>query len=203
MSQPLYPPSSDPQSVTGASQKPESYTLSWTKSGLTVVGHDRPSYEIKHPTGLFSSGPEFTVITQTGPKPGAILGTIDWHTLSQKVKMKFPSRDVEISYRALNGHFDAHGGLGRVEWKATGMDLKSGSASWRLTEGDSHGRLLSTIVLHPPGDTATIDIARLDLPWDAFEEVLVSSVAQIEDHRRLLRNARKSALGVAAVVATS
>ncbi|KAM3064682.1 hypothetical protein ACMFMF_011818 [Clarireedia jacksonii] len=53
--------------------------------------------------------------------------------------MKFPSRNIEISYRALNGHFDAHGDLGRVEWKATGMN--GYQAPWQLL--DAEGRLLS------------------------------------------------------------
>ncbi|KAL7626134.1 hypothetical protein AAE478_002904 [Parahypoxylon ruwenzoriense] len=179
------------------SEESKSYKLSWSTSGLTPAGQTQPSYEIKHVTGIFSSGPEFTLISRVGANPGAIVGTIDWHSLSQKVKMKFPSRDVEISYRALNGHFDAHGGLGRVDWKATGMDWYR--ASWRLS--DAEGGLLSVVELHASGQTGSIEILRPDLPWEAFEEVLVSSLAQIEDHRRLLRNARKSAIG--AVVSAS
>ncbi|KAH6645627.1 hypothetical protein BKA67DRAFT_585880 [Truncatella angustata] len=173
------------------------YKLSWSTSGLTPLGQIQQSYEIVHATGIFSSGPEFTLISRTGANPGAIVGTFDWHSLSQKVKMKFPSRNVEISYRALNGHFDAHGDIGRVEWKATGMD--GYKASWRLSEAD--GKLLSIVELHSSGKTGTIEIQRTDLPWEAFEEVLVSSLAQIEDHRRLLRNARKSAIGALASAA--
>lgn len=51
---------------------------------------------------------------------GAIVGKID-RSMIQKGKMKFPSRSVEIAYRALDGYFVSHGGLGRVEWKVTGM----------------------------------------------------------------------------------
>lgn len=165
---------------------------------MTLVGEVQPAFEIKHTTGIFSSGPEFTLISRVGTNSGAIMGTIDWHSLTQKVKMKFPSRDVEISYRALNGHFDAHGGLGRVEWKATGMNKHH--ATWQLSEGQ--GNLLALVELQLSGPTGTIEILRLDLPWEAFEEVLVSCLAQIEDHRRLLRNARKSAISAVAGAVT-
>jgi hypothetical protein len=161
---------------------------------LTFIGQNQPSYEIKHTTGLFSSGPEFTLLSRTGANPGTIVGTVDWHSLTQKVKMKFPARNVEISYRALNGHFDAHNTLGRVEWKATGMH--GYQATWQLS--NAQGQLLSLVELHATGQTGTIEILRTDLPLEAFEEVLVSSWAQIEDLRRLMRNAKKSA--VAAVV---
>ena len=171
----------------------QSYKLGWKTTGLTPVGQTEEAYEIKHVTGLFTSGPEFTVTAKTGPNAGAVLGTIDW-SMTQKVKMKFPSRKVEIAYRALNGHFDSHGGLGRVTWKATGRD--GYQSSWQALDAD--GSILSLVELHSSGQTGTIEILRNDLSPEAFEEILVSSVAQIEDLRRLMRNAKKSAIGAVA-----
>jgi hypothetical protein len=178
------------------SEDTKTYTLAWTKAGLAREGESRLSYEIKHVTGLFSSGPEFTLISRTDVGAGAVIGTFGW-SMTSKVKMAFPSHGAEITYRALNGHFDAYGGLGRVTWLATGMDGRQ--ASWRLS--DSEGNLLSLVEIHASGETGTIQILRMDLPREAFEEVLLSSLAQIEDNKRMWRNAKKSA--VAATVSAT
>ncbi|TPX16456.1 uncharacterized protein E0L32_003750 [Thyridium curvatum] len=172
----------------------KTYKVTWTAAGLTVAGDTRLSYEIKHVTGFFSSGPEFTLLSLDGaqePAAATVIGTFDW-AMSGKVKMRFPSRDVDITYRPLNGSFEAHGGLGRLQWLATGMD--GYEASWRLS--DAEGRVLSLVDVHGSGEMGTIEILTVDLPRDAFEEVLLSSLVQIEDNRRMWRNSRKSIIAV-------
>ncbi|KAK6222542.1 hypothetical protein QIS74_04244 [Colletotrichum tabaci] len=106
--------------MSEAHEESKAYKLSWRASGLTAAGETQQSCEIKRVTGTFSSGPEFTLILMDDASLGAIVGEID-RSMIRKVKMNFPSGSVEIAYRALDGYFDSNGGLGRVEWKVTGM----------------------------------------------------------------------------------
>ncbi|TIC95570.1 hypothetical protein CH35J_007895 [Colletotrichum higginsianum] len=86
--------------------------------------------------------------------------------------MEFPSRSVEIAYRALDGYFDSNGGLGRVEWKVTCMS--GDHATWRLS--DAGGRALSISKLNASGQMGAIEIIRMDLPRNRWTRLLVLQI---------------------------
>ncbi|OBR09519.1 hypothetical protein CH63R_08284 [Colletotrichum higginsianum IMI 349063] len=157
--------------MSEAHEESKAYELSWRASGLTAAGETQQSCEINRVTGTFSSGPESTLILMGGARPGAIVGKID-RSMIQKVKMNFPSRSVEAAYRAPDGYFVSHGGLGRVEWNVTGMS--GDHATWRLS--DAGGRALSISKLHASGQMGAIEIIRMDLPRNCWTRLLVLQI---------------------------
>lgn len=162
--------------------------FNWNPTGLTVPGDTELSYEVVDDRNLFGDS-AYTVISRTPRSNGDIVGKFDWSKMTAKLEIEFPLTSRELKYQALNGHFDATD-LGRLEWRITDMDWKH--ATWRLLDED--GEPVALVDLHKSGALGTIEIVRMGLPRAAFEEVLVCSIAQIEDHLRMMRHSKNAAL---------
>jgi hypothetical protein len=88
--------------------------------------------------------------------------------------------------------FDASGGLGMLHWKGTGMEV-AGAASWELRDETS---LVMVVEIDRTQTNGVVSVWREGLDAQTVEELVVVGIAQIEEYKRMLRNAKTSAVGV-------
>ena len=118
------------------------------------------------------------------------IALIDFHTFHYDIK--FPLRDHRIEISTAKRRFDASGGLGELHWKATGMQI-AGAASWELRDETS---LVMVVEIDQTQTNGRISVWREKLDDQTMEELVVVGVAQIEEYKRMLRQAKTSAVGV-------
>ena len=118
------------------------------------------------------------------------IALIDFHTFHYDIK--FPLRDHYIDISTAKRRFDASGGLGELHWKATGMQV-AGAASWELRDETS---LVMVVDIDQTQTNGRISVWRETLDEQTTEELVVVGLAQIEEYKRMLRQAKTSAVGV-------
>jgi hypothetical protein len=156
---------------------------------LTVDGGKTTVYEIKRQAFMGTFGSKCLVTSPAnGDKEVAL---IDYHTFSYKIDML--ARDHRIDISTSKRKYESSGGLGELHWKGTGM-RPYGSASWELRDETS---LLLAAEIDQCQANGSITLWRDGLDAETVEELVMVGISQIEEYKRMLRQAKKSAAGVA------
>lgn len=162
---------------------------------LTIEGGKTTLYEIKRQAKLGAWGSKCLV---TSPVDGDHeVALIDYHTFHYKIDML--ARDHRIDIRSSKRTYESSGGLGELHWKGTGMRAY-GEASWELRDETS---LLLAAEIDNRQSNGSITLWRNDLDAETVEELVVVGISQIEEYKRMLRQAKTSAAGVPINVAVN
>ncbi|CAN9108082.1 unnamed protein product [Alternaria alternata] len=155
---------------------------------LSAPGEHMPRYAVtrKSIMGAWRSKCSVTVPANSDQE----IALIDFHTFHYDIK--FPLRDHRIEISTAKRRFDASGGLGELHWKATGMQV-AGAASWELRDETS---LVMVVDIDQTQTNGRVSVWRETLDEQTMEELVVVGVAQIEEYKRMLRQAKTSAVGV-------
>ncbi|KAF5004001.1 hypothetical protein FDECE_9501 [Fusarium decemcellulare] len=158
---------------------------------LGVEGDTTPRYEVRRRAILAAWGDKCYV---TSPANGdREVAMIDFHSLPPNTEIQFPLHNHEIRIKTSEGHYESSGGLGRLRWKPTGM-VAYGRASWELRDDSD---LVMSVTIDDDQVNGIIALWRDDLDPETVEELVVVGISQIEDYKRLMRNAKKSAVHAA------
>jgi len=155
---------------------------------LSAPGEHMPRYAVTRKSIMGAWGSKCSVTVPTNSDQEIAL--IDFHTFHYDIK--FPLRDHRIEISTAKRRFDASGGLGELHWKATGMQV-AGAASWELRDETS---LVMVVDIDQMQTNGRVSIWRETLDEQTMEELVVVGVAQIEEYKRMLRQAKTSAVGV-------
>jgi hypothetical protein len=160
---------------------------------LMGEGEKTPRYVIERQAVLGAWGSKCLV---TAPADGdKEIALIDYHML--KYDIKFKARDHQLTISSSKRTYESSGGLGTLHWKGTGMQAY-GAASWELR--DETSLILAAQIDHRQVN-GTITLWREGLDAQTVEELVMVGISQIEEYKRMLRQAKTSAAGVAANVA--
>ncbi|WYZ42240.1 hypothetical protein EsH8_V_001135 [Colletotrichum jinshuiense] len=155
---------------------------------LGVQGDKQPRYEVKRRAVLGAWGDKCDV---TAPVDGnREVAVVDFHTFPQKTEIQFPQRKHEINIKASDRHYESSGGLGRLHWKPTGM-VPYGKASWELRD---ESNLVMSVTIDDKQANGLICLWRHGLDQQTVEELVVVGISQLEDYKKLIRNAKTSAV---------
>jgi hypothetical protein len=183
------PPSPDPLRTSSQSTLSLNYSaLAEHRRILSAPGEHMPRYAVTRKSIMGAWGSKCSVTVPTNSDQEIAL--IDFHTFHYDIK--FPLRDHRIDISTAKRRFDASGGLGELYWKATGMQV-AGAASWELRDETS---LVMVVDIDQTQTNGKISVWRETLDEQTMEELVVVGVAQIEEYKRMLRQAKTSAVGV-------
>lgn len=130
------------------------------------------------------------------PNAGKEVATIDFHGLPRpRMEIEFPQRQKQIMISLNKREVDIGGGLGSLHWKGTGMKVH-GEASWELRDNRD---LVMAVEIDDKQSNGVISLWRDGLSAETEEELVIVGIAQIEEYKRMLRNAKTSKVGVKAV----
>ncbi|KAL1799669.1 hypothetical protein ACET3X_000011 [Alternaria dauci] len=155
---------------------------------LTAPGSPTPRYEVSRKAmmgGIW--GGKCTVTT---PSNSQEIALIDFHTFHYTID--FPLRNHRIEISTAKRVFNGSGGLGELRWKATGMEA-AGAASWELRD---EAGLVVVAEIDGTQMNGRISVWREGLEEQSVEELVVVGIAQIEEYKRMVRQARTAAVGV-------
>jgi hypothetical protein len=155
---------------------------------LSAPDEHMPRYAVTRKAIMGAWGSKCSVTVPTNSDQEIAL--IDFHTFHYDIK--FPIRDHRIEISTAKRRLDASGGLGELHWKATGMQV-AGAASWELRDETS---LVMVVDIDQSQTNGRISVWRETLDEQTMEELVVVGVAQIEEYKRMLRQAKTSAVGV-------
>ncbi|CAN9148336.1 unnamed protein product [Alternaria alternata] len=183
------PPIPDP---LGTSSQPTLFlnysALAEHRRILSAPGEHMPRYAVTRKSIMGAWGSKCSVTVPTNSDQEIAL--IDFHTFHYDIK--FPLRDHRIEISTAKRRFDASGGLGELHWKATGMQV-AGAASWELRDETS---LVMVVDIDQTQTNGRISVWRETLDEQTMEDLVVVGLAQIEEYKRMLRQAKTSAVGV-------
>ena len=183
------PPSPDPLRTSSQSTLSLNYSaLAEHRRILSVPGEHMPRYVVTRKSIMGECGSKCSVTVPTNSDLEIAL--IDFHTFHYDIK--FPLRDHRIEISTAKRRFDASGGLGELHWEATGMQV-AGAASWELRDETS---LVMVVDIDQTQTNGRISVWRETLDEQTMEELVVVGIAQIEEYKRMLRQAKTSAVGV-------
>ncbi|GJC80894.1 hypothetical protein ColLi_03732 [Colletotrichum liriopes] len=154
---------------------------------LGVEGDTIPRYEVKRRAILAAWGDKCYVTSPVnGDKEVAM---IDFRSLPPSTEVQFPLRNHEIKIKASENHYESSGGLGRLRWKATGM-VPYGKASWELRD---ESNLVMSVTIDDHQVNGLISLWRDGLDPETVEELVVVGISKLEDYKKMLRIAKRSA----------
>ncbi|KAH7397402.1 hypothetical protein BKA66DRAFT_605927 [Pyrenochaeta sp. MPI-SDFR-AT-0127] len=157
---------------------------------VTVDGQNTALYEITRQSKFGVRGDKVTITSLVdGGKEVALL---NWHTFPPQMKIQFSQQSYEISIKTSDHRYNSYRGLGELTWKGTGA-VAYGSASWELRDKLA---LVASVSVDDTQKIGIIKVWRTDLNADALEEVVINSIAHIEDYKRTIRTGRASVMGV-------
>lgn len=183
------PPIPDPLRTSSQPTLSLNYSaLAEHRRSLSAPGEHMPRYAVTRKSIMGAWGSKCSVTVPSNSDQEIAL--IDFHTFHYDIK--FPLRDHRIEISTAKRRFDASGGLGELHWKATGMQV-AGAASWELRDETS---LVMVVDIDQMQTNGRISIWRETLDQQTMEELVVVGVAQIEEYKRMLRQAKTSAVGV-------
>ncbi|KAJ4316589.1 hypothetical protein N0V84_007786 [Fusarium piperis] len=158
---------------------------------LGVQGDTIPRYEVKRKAILRAWGDKCYV---TSPVDGGReVAMIDFHAFPPKTEIQFPPRNHEVIIKATENYYDSSSGLGRLHWKSTGM-VAYGRASWELRD---ESNMVMSVTIDDNQVNGTICLWRDDLDPETLEELVVVGISQIEDYKKMIRGAKRSAVHAA------
>jgi hypothetical protein len=185
------PPTPDPLRSSSQPSLSLHYTaLAEHHRTLNIQGETTPRYEVTRKAVLGAWGSKCSV---TAPGNGnQEIALIDFHTLTYDIE--FPVRDHRIEIKTSKRTYQSSGGLGELHWKGTGMEV-AGAASWELRDEMS---LVVVVEIDRSQLNGVISIWKEKLDAETVEELVVVGIAQIEEYKRMLRQSKRSAVGVIA-----
>ncbi|KZL85365.1 hypothetical protein CI238_07374 [Colletotrichum incanum] len=155
---------------------------------LGVEGDTIPRYEVKRRAILAVWGDKCYVTSPVnGDKEVAM---IDFHSLPPTTEIQFPQRNHEVNIKATENRYESSGGLGSLQWRATGM-VPYGKASWELRD---ESNLVMSVTIDDHQVNGLIGLWRDDLDPETVEELVVVGISKIEDYKKMLRIAKRSAV---------
>jgi hypothetical protein len=187
------PPIPDPLRTSSQPTLSLHYTaLAEHRRTLTVSGESTPQYEVNRKAVLGAWGSKCSVTVPAHRDQEIAL--IDFHTFSFEIKFSMRDHRINMSSNPapMKRKFDASGGLGMLHWKGTGMEV-AGAASWELRDETS---LVMVVEIDRTQTNGVVSVWREGLDAQTVEELVVVGIAQIEEYKRMLRNAKTSAVGV-------
>lgn len=157
---------------------------------LTVDGERTPRYEVKRQAVLGAWGSKCHVTSPAHEDQE--VAVIDFHVIPRTyVEIQLPRRHHRIELSLSNRKFDASGGLGSLHCKGTGAKAY-GQASWEWRDASS---LVMAVEIDDQQVNGVVSLWRENLDAETIEELVVVGIAQIEEYKRTMRNAKTSFVG--------
>jgi hypothetical protein len=121
---------------------------------------------------------------------------VSFHTWSSKIDVVFPTQGMSMTYK--NVFTPTGGNVGQIFWTR----IRGNSDSADLKGADVQGHTVVRIEVRDKLREGKIEVWRGDLGREVLEQVVVSAVAELEDHRRKVESQNVNPGIIAAGVVT-
>ncbi|OHE92176.1 hypothetical protein CORC01_12521 [Colletotrichum orchidophilum] len=158
---------------------------------LGVKSDKAPRYEVKRQAVLGAWGDKCHVASPADG--GQEIAIIDFHAVPPHTEIQILRNGRKINIKTNEGHYETSE-FGRLHWKATGMEAY-GRASWELRDASE---LVLSVTIDDHQVNGIISVWKKDLDPETVEELVIVGLSKIEEYRRMMRNAKKATVGVAA-----